>query len=82
MGDLGTSGSANLADHNLVLLYVPTAYGTTDPALPGSVGDDEDESKGGLSVAEVNAERAQSKADNDARIQAELARMQAQIDES
>ena len=68
----------SLGDINLVLLYVPTAYGTVRPALPGTLAED------GVAVAptmaEINAERIQSMADNEARMQAEMEEMRAMIE--
>jgi len=76
------SGYCQFNDMQLTLLYVPTSYGIVNPTLAGAAGGaDESGSRPGLTAAEIATERAQSLADNDARIERELAEMKRQIEE-
>ena len=76
--DETAGGSASAADRQLDVIFFPTSYGTTQTNLP---------TDGVLDVNQPEAtpinlatERAQSIADNEARMQAELERMQSELD--
>jgi hypothetical protein len=70
-------------DQQLTLLYIPTSYGTVNPTAAGGIShsDDQSREKPAIKEADIAAERAASIADNDARIQRELDRMRAEIEE-
>ncbi len=85
MNEVG-AGSATLFDAQLTVIYFPTAYGTVNPSFTG------DDFRGGaygntgptrpaLSGAEIAAERANSQADNMARMQAEMLAMRQEMAE-
>ncbi|MBX3315363.1 MAG: hypothetical protein KF902_00715 [Phycisphaeraceae bacterium] len=83
----GTSGTATLFDVQFTVIYFPTAYGTVNPSLTG------DDFRGSPHLgnngparmpqtpAEIIAERSQSKADDLARVQSELAMMRREMAE-
>jgi hypothetical protein len=77
------SGSIYASEMQLTLLYVPTAYGTIDPTIPAvepPSSDPRGATRSGLTKAEIAAERAESQAVNLARIERELAELQAQVE--
>ena len=83
LGDL-VSGTWRAWDKNITLAYFPTSYGTVsaaDPAVP----EDPEWRTGGpghaMTEADIAAERAESEAFNNARIERELAAMEAKIAE-
>ncbi len=83
----GSSGSVGVDNRHLDLLFISTAYGAVSTTKRGDLEDvqgpdDHDRTTPGLPVtrAEIDAERAESIAFNLARIQAELAELQAQSD--
>jgi hypothetical protein len=83
LGNESSGDDFDVADLQLTLVYLPTAYGTvspTDPLARGTSSDDGPGQIGGLSEQEINAERAESVAFNNARIDRELAKMQAEIE--
>jgi len=76
------SGDITVYDMQLSLLYIPTAYGTVTPTLASAenVPDSEASVRGALTEADIASERAESQAANQARIERELAEMQARIE--
>ena len=77
--DVTAGGSATVSDRQLDVIFIPTNYGTVSSNLPAD--GISDANQPAAAPINVQAERAQSIADNEARVQAELAQMQAQIDE-
>jgi hypothetical protein len=78
------TGDIQLEDLSLTLLYVPTSYGTVTQTLvgpPGGNGEESNLSRGPQTPAEIAAERVESGEANRAGIAAELAAMQARLDE-
>ncbi len=83
--DVTGANNTGVRGRRLDLLFVPTAYGTVTAPLKVVEGqmegvEDHLHSPTGLSQAEIDGERAESIAFNLARIQAELAELQAQAD--
>ena len=77
-------GTWRVYDRNLTLAYLPTAYGTvsrTVAAPPENPEQRTAEPGYVLTEADIAAERAESEAANDARIERELAEMEARIEE-
>lgn len=77
-------GTWRVVDRNLTLAYFPTAYGTvsrTVAAPPENPEQRTAEPGYVLTEADIAAERAESEAANDARIERELAEMEARIEE-
>lgn len=83
----GGATAATLFDGQMTLIYFPTTYGTVAPSFTGPEFADgnHDNSRGPirgpLTGSQIAAERAQSQADNMARVQAELAQMRADMEE-
>ncbi|HYW68981.1 MAG TPA: hypothetical protein VE960_05195, partial [bacterium] len=76
-------GTVHIGEPNLTLVFLPTAYGDVVPTMPGEPGaarDTDEEPRGPLTDAEVAAERAEAEAFNLARIERELAEIQAQVE--
>ena len=72
-----TSGSLQFSDIQLSIVYVPTAYGTVTPSLTSGDGD-------GMSAAALRfgaSEPREAEAFHRARVEREMATMQAQVDE-
>jgi len=83
LGDL-VGGTWTIYDRNLTLAYFPTAYGTvsrTVAAPPSNPEQRTAEPGYALTEADIAAERADSEAFNNARIERELAGMEAKIAE-
>jgi len=82
------SGGGNMYDINLSLLFVPTFYGTVSalagaaeaPSLDSSP-NEQSKVAASSSLLDLEQERLQSIADNNARIEKELAAMKAQLEE-
>ena len=77
------SGSGIVYDVQFSLVYLPTAYGTVTPTLARGAAGARDETaveRGPVTPAEVVAQRAESEAANLARIERELAEIQAQVE--
>lgn len=77
------SGEVAIRDPNLTLLFTPTAYGTVSPSapsVPGSARGEEAPGRTALSQAEIEAERAESRDFNLARIERELEEIRAQVE--
>jgi hypothetical protein len=76
------SGDGSISDHQLTLLYFPTAYGTVVSTASSSMSPlaVQEPRRSALSRQEVEDQRAASEAANAARIQRELAAMRAQLD--
>lgn len=73
-------GTVQTADESLSLVFIPTAYGTVDQSILGGSGAGENGAsarQGGLTPAEIASEQAASMAANQARIDRELAQVQA-----
>ncbi|MBD3179755.1 MAG: hypothetical protein GF417_09200 [Candidatus Latescibacteria bacterium] len=69
-------------DPQLTLVYIPTSYGTVTSTLAsgGSASEETASASPGKTQAEIEAEKAESIADNNARIQRELDRMRSEIE--
>ncbi|MCA9311339.1 MAG: hypothetical protein KDA21_09050 [Phycisphaerales bacterium] len=86
VGNSAPANSADVSDWSLTLIYVPTSYGTvsaTGPEFPNLNDKQARQLMGpqyGPTPADLAAEVAQSKADNQARLQRELNEMQAQLE--
>ncbi len=83
LGDL-LGGTWRVNSRNLTLAYFPTAYGTvsrTVAAPPSNPEQRTAEPGHALTEADIAAERAESEAFNNARIERELAEMEAKIAE-
>ena len=78
-----TGGTFFAHDLQLTVLFIGSQYGTIQPTLASanSVPDDQLPTRSGLSQAEIDAERAQSIAANQARIERELAEMRARLEQ-
>ena len=77
------NGDATSIDHQLSLLFVPTAYGTAVSNLAdgaASAADGEGPAGRALTSSDIAAERAASVRDNEARITAELDALRARLD--
>ncbi|HYW68980.1 MAG TPA: hypothetical protein VE960_05190 [bacterium] len=77
------SGSFAASEMQLTLMYLPTAYGEVTPTLQPDAPPASDErgaNRGGLTQAELASERAEAEAFNLARIERELAELQAQVE--
>jgi len=84
LGDLYDAGASITAwDSQLTLVYIPTSYGTVTSTLisDGNASEDPTSARPGKTPVQIAAERTASIADNNARIQRELDRMQAEIEE-
>jgi hypothetical protein len=81
LGDL-VSGTIGAYDMQLTLVYLPTPYGSVQPTVAGdvSVPDEQAIRRSPLSPQEMKAERMDSQAFNQARIESELAEMQVKLD--
>ena len=77
--DATAGGPASAVDRQLDVIFFPTSYGTTQTNLPADGVLDANQPT--ATPINLQAERTQSMADNEARMQVELERMQAQIDE-
>ena len=85
-----SGGSATMFDLQLTLIFFPTAYGSIVSNFNGGGGGDEFQGKGdpndggpvgaGLTLADIDAERAESMAANQARMQRELDDMRAEVE--
>jgi hypothetical protein len=78
-----TDGLGMAYDRSLTLVFLPTAYGTTEPPLVGDrpVGrDDAGTLRGGLTDAEIAAEQAETEAFRIARLERELVEMRAEFE--
>jgi hypothetical protein len=75
------SGSIDVADVQLSLIFIPTSYGTITPPVAGTEISDDSQVSSPLTPAEVAQRKAQSERDNDVRIQAELDEMKRKIEE-
>ena len=84
LGDEGTS-TASVNDVHFTVLFIPTAYGTIDDPTPPPMAARGSENVAAtatpMTLADVEFERAESESYNQARIEAELASMDAQIAE-
>ena len=78
--NLGT-GSAQIDDQNLTLLFVPTSYGSIVSNLQAGGDEVEEAPQAGLTAADIAAERAASIEANEARVRDELREMQARLAE-
>jgi hypothetical protein len=69
-------------DIQLTLVYIPTAYGTVTPTLASATGVTADKTRPrhSLTQAEIEAEKLDSQAANQARIERELVRMREEIE--
>lgn len=78
-----TGGYIGAGDLQLTVVYFPTAYGTVLATLTDGSGRtiEEGEERGAMTEAEIAAERAESKAANDARIAGEIDDMQRRLSE-
>ena len=79
-----TVGDWQVFDRNMTLLYIPSAYGTIASTVAVPPSNPEEITVGAgraLTEADIAAERAESEAFNNARIERELAQMEAQIAE-
>ena len=77
------SGAATVYDMQLSLVYMPTAYGAVTPTRASDADEGRDElavARGPVTGAEVAAQRAGAKAFDLARIERELAEIQAQVE--
>ena len=77
-------GDWTVYDRNMTLVYIPSAYGgigSTVAAPPSNREETTVEAGHALTEADIAAERAESEAFNNARIERELAQMEAQIAE-
>jgi len=77
------AGSIQIWDAELSLIYFPTAYGVVDPAFAGDARGSRDEGQSlstPLTDADIAAERTEAEAFNLARIERELAAIQAQVE--
>ena len=76
-----SSGNVTVADIQLNLLYVPTAYGTVDGtfAIEGVSYEDGPAVPGGLTAAEIEDEKLESRSFNRTRIERELADLEAEL---
>ncbi len=82
LGQELTTASYYVNDVQLTLVYLPTAYGTvTSPAIVAGNEESDDNVGPKITAADIAAERAESIAANDARIQKELEDMRAEIEE-
>ncbi len=75
--------SLDASDIALTLIYIPTAYGTVVPVssdLPRGVSDEDVPARSGRTMQEIEAERRESIAANDARIAEELAALRARVE--
>lgn len=82
MGQINTGGPFDFGDITLSLLFVPTAYGQVTPTLTSRGGGDGDRaSRAAQTPAEIAAERVESERWNAARMERELADIQAQVAE-
>lgn len=76
-----TGGNIRLEDLSLTLLFVPTAYGTVDPARPAPGGDQDEVSRPPQSPSDIQAEQEESRRWNSDRIEREIAKIRAEMDE-
>ena len=79
-----TAGVWSVYDRNMTLVYIPSAYGTiagTVAAPPSNPEGTAPEPGRALTEADIATERAESVAFNNARIERELAEMEAKIAE-
>ncbi len=69
-------------DKQLTLIYIPTSYGTVSPTLAGGADIPEDNSSGnpGMTEADITAERTESIAANEARVEKELAEIRERME--
>ena len=77
------SGDATSIDHQLALVFVPTAYGSTVSSLADgapSVTDGDGPTGRAMTTADIAAERAASARANEARLAAELDALRARLD--
>jgi hypothetical protein len=77
------AGDLAIFDAHLTLVYLPTAYGTVDPPLlreGGRARENEGQPGRGLTAAQIATERAEAEAFRLARIERELAEIQAQVE--
>jgi hypothetical protein len=74
-------GSFEIDEANLSLVFLPTAYGTVVPTLPGEADAARDDGnfRPPLSPAEIEDERSRAPAFNLARVERELAEIRAQL---
>ena len=83
LGELYDAGANILAwDPQLTLVYVPTSYGTVTSTLTsgGNTSEETAFANPGKTQSEIDAERAASMADNNARIERELEKMRAELE--
>lgn len=81
-----TGGSASVNDLSLTCMYFPTAYGTTDPPLmmpPGAANpsDDQVPHTFGMTGRDIAAEQIEAQVWDRTRIQSELMRMSAEMEQ-
>ena len=79
-----TSSTANayIYDTQLTLVYIPTNYGTVSPTLTGGEDvPDDDSPVARVTASDIAAERSASIADNNARIEKEIAEMKERLAE-
>ena len=76
------SGAWTANDVQFSLMFFPTMYGTVEPTLvAGDAPDDASApQRGALTASEIASERAQSEADNSARIERELSEMRERLE--
>ncbi|MDZ7860777.1 MAG: hypothetical protein U5O15_08990 [Candidatus Krumholzibacteriota bacterium] len=83
LGDLlDTGADIEAYDTQLTLIYIPTSYGTVSPTLAGGGDIPEDNSSGnpGMTEADITAERTESIAANEARVEKELAEIRERME--
>jgi hypothetical protein len=78
-GTIGATGSINVWDMQLSLIYIPTSYGTVS-ALAGTALPDDITTPVTSETADLEAERLESVESNNARIAHELAAMKAELE--
>ncbi|UCF05801.1 MAG: hypothetical protein JSV33_01830 [bacterium] len=77
----GGAGTVTAYDVNLAAVFIPTAYGTVSPTLTSASDGIEEGTTRAMSSSDIAAERSESIAINQARIERELLEMKAKIEE-
>lgn len=75
------SGGYAALNMKMTVVYLPTNYGTVDPTVASSGDDDRPVQSSALTAADIEAEKRESEAVNAKRLEDEVARLRAEVDQ-